>query len=94
MIYILRIAICPWRKVLVSWGFPVREVGVWVKESSSFMPGNSERQKDTKKGSSRLPEVLINNVYFCRKKGAAAKGREGREGGIFLKEAHSIPHGD
>ena len=58
------------------------------------MAGNSRGLERLKKGSSRLPEVLVNNVYFCRKKGAAAKGREGREGGIFLKEAHSIPHGD
>ena len=31
------------------------------------MAGNSERLKGTKKGGSRLPEVLVNNVYFCRK---------------------------
>ena len=35
------------------------------------MAGNSERLKSTKKGSSRLPEMLVNNVYFCRKERTA-----------------------
>ena len=50
------------------------------------MAGNSEKRKCAKKGSSRLPEVLVNNVYFCWEKGAATKGRQRREGGIFLEE--------
>jgi len=33
--------------------------------------GNSEGLKGTKKGGSRLPEMLVNNVYFCWKERAA-----------------------
>ena len=39
-----------------------------------------------KKGSSRLPEVLVNNVYFRRKEGAAPEGCEVRQGRIFVQE--------
>jgi hypothetical protein len=36
----------------------------------------SEARKGPKKGSSRLPEVLVNNVYLCQKKHPSAKCRK------------------
>ena len=37
-------------------------------------------------GSSRLPEVLINNVYFRREKGSTLQLGEVREIGVFVQE--------
>ena len=46
-------------------------MGFWYNESRSFVAGNSEGLIGTKKGSSRLPEMLVNKVYFCWKERAA-----------------------
>ena len=55
------------------------KVGVWSKEKS-------EARKWPKKGSSWLPEMLVNNVYFRWKECAAPGFCQMREVGIFLQE--------
>ena len=63
------------RKVLVSW-----------YESPSFKAGNSKGLKSTEKGSSWLPEMLINNVYFCRKERPSTQCCEVRKCRICSKQ--------
>jgi hypothetical protein len=48
--------------------------------------GKSKPRKWPKKGSSWLPEVLVNNVYFRWKKRATPEFCQVREVGIFIKE--------
>ena len=52
------------------------------------MARNSERLKSTKKGSLRLPEILVNNVYFCRKERAALQLSK------MIVAAHGISDGN
>ena len=74
--------------------FHGRKVLVSRNESQSFKAGNSQGLKSTEKGSSRLPEVLVNNVYFCRKKRAALQSREVLKSGILGKQrAEFLPSG-
>ena len=46
----------------------------------------SNGRKRPKKGSSWLPEALVNNVYFRWKEGATPEFCQVREVGIFLQE--------
>ena len=48
-------------------------------ESPSFKAGNSKGLKSTEKGSSWLPEMLVNNIYFCWKGRAATQCCEVRK---------------
>ena len=66
--------------------FPYWKVGVWYKESRSFLIPKSEGRKSTEKDSSWPPERLVNFVYFCGKEGTAAELCEVRQGGIVDKE--------
>jgi len=50
------------------------------------MAGNSMGLKSTEKGSSWLPEMLVNNIDFCRKKRAALQLCEVLESGILGEE--------
>lgn len=55
---------------------PRRKPGVCSEESRGFLGGKSDfarrklqgRKMARKRAALRLPKVLINNVYFCRKK--------------------------
>ena len=66
--------------------FGLRKVEVLRNESRSLVKGKSEARKWPKKGSSWLPEVLVNNVYFRWKKRAAPEFCQVCEVGIFLQE--------
>ena len=75
---------CCQYKPKVKSEFAAYKVGVSRKQSLSLVYGKSEARKWPKKGSLWLPEVLVNNVYFCRKKRAALQLCKMREAGIFL----------
>ena len=61
-------------------------MGVSRKESRSLVYVKSNGRKWPKKGSSRLPEALVNNVYFGWKESATFQLRKVREVMIFLQE--------
>ena len=54
------------------------------KESLTFVYGKSKARKWPKKGSLWLPEVLVNNVYFCWEKCTTPEGCEESEVRVFL----------
>ena len=46
--------------------------------------------KSTEKGSSRLPEMLVNNIYFCWKERAALQSGEVLKSGILGEEGAQL----